>query len=262
MKYLLCGGGLYPLPARMILDLAKKAGFDGAEIFLFGHWTSLEILNLREYAAEENLEVHFHQMWSKEESSDSAAATINKVLSLLGQIPADGYHLSEVVPGNANSTVIYANYYNQMVSGMWVQTLSTGFGAPRLPYSKFVEAFRQNGFPIVFDTTHFLEYASGKHGVSQLRGVDALTLWQDGLDIFGHKVKEIHFNDYDPFLGDARGRNLLPGTGIARLHDLVSVLRYRKWDGYIVPEFRWDLVKWNSRRLLELRKSMDEYFGE
>jgi sugar phosphate isomerase/epimerase len=262
MKYLLCGGGLYPLPPRMILDLAKKAGFDGAEIFLFGHWTNLHVAKLQEYAAKEKLEVHFHQVWSKEESSDVAAATINKVLRLIKQIPADDYHLHEVVPGNATPSVIYANYHNQATHGMWVQTLSTGFGTPRLPFHEFVNSFRQNAFPIVFDTTHFLEYCSGKHGVSRLGSVNPLTLWQDGFDAFGHKVQEIHFNDYDPRLGDAGGRNLLPGTGIAPLHDLVSMLRHRKWDGYIVPEFRWDLIKWNPRRLLELRKSMKKYFGD
>ncbi len=257
MKFLLPSAGLYPLPLWLILRFAKKAGFDGVEVFLFGKWTSARVERLLNDAADLNLIIHFHQVWSTDESSDGVTRR-DRILTALGQLPKSSYRLEDIVPPNARPLVAYADVLRGRDDGYWVQTLSTG-PIYKVPFEEFKNKFMKTPFPIVLDTQHIFEYISGAAGVSRI-GLNKPQLLERFAEVwktFGQHVQEIHFNDFDPSLGNAKGRNVFPGTGVNPLVEMAQLVMNDHWDGFMVPEV---FLGWNIRRVQALRSYLGVCF--
>lgn len=247
-KFLLSSASLAPwsmIPGTesWVLNLAKKAGFDGVEFFLFGRWTDDRVSRVKTLARERGLIVHFHQVWSVSECSDDSSAGKSRVMNKLGLLPNDGYSIRDVCPSNACPLVAYADRYGEIStkngSEVWFQTLSTfnKLGGKKIECDFFLDQANKENIPLVLDTMHFLEFSLDKRGVHRLPrdGNEILTLLKIYWMQFGLRTREIHFNDYIPGIGD-KGRNVFPGSGFVPLRAFSLVVGFSGWCGYITPE--------------------------
>lgn len=247
-KFLLSSASLAPwsmIPGTgsWVLSIAKKAGFDGVEFFLFGKWTYDRVSRVKELARQKGMIVHFHQVWSVSESSDDAAVRRSQVMHKLGLLPDDGYSIRDICPSTACPLVAYADRFGQITtkngSEAWFQTLST-FRPDRqkkISWEDFSRSAESMKLPMVLDTMHFLEFYLDKRGVDGLPrdGNEILTYLKLYWMRFGQNTREIHFNDYISGIGD-KGRNVFPGSGSVQLRAFALVVRSSGWSGYITPE--------------------------
>jgi hypothetical protein len=260
MKFLLPSICLWPFPFWLIFKWAKEAGFDGVEILMFGRWTSEKVERVRKKASAYGLVVHFHAPWSLGESNDGITVR-DIVLTLLGRLPWPGYKLDSLIPLNARPLVAYSDVLRDFHDGYWIQTDSTGTDY-KVPFDEFRKRFSKNPFPTVVDTQHFHEYMAGKPGVSRLTDsrqsyfIDLVGAWEE----FGEMVQEVHFNDFNPALGDKKGRNVFPGTGVAPLKEFAKQLRLTGFKGAVVPEVGPKVIAHDIDRLKALRKQLREWF--
>lgn len=263
MKFGLASGTLFPLPLKTVLRKASRAGFDFVEVFLFGHWSEQRVNDFISFAAELNLTLHFHQVWTTG-SSQEREKRIHQVMTLLGLLPPEEYDRNEWIPRNALPLVAYAEEVSRFgsESGVWFQSIacqrSLTDRSPRLPCTDFLRAAKAKNLPIVFDTMHFIEYVLGSSGIeySRLAASQILHEWQKFWNVFGTQVAEVHFNDF------TERRNLWPGTGTAPLEEFTVQIKQSGWDGCVVPEvhpkFR---LPYGTKELLSLRKKTEQYFA-
>lgn len=264
MKFGLSSAALFPLPMGTVLRRISQAGFDFAEIFLMGRWSTERIVRLYTLAGKLNLNLRFHEVWN--EKSDKSARVASLLFDIMGWVPWNR------VPVIASPVVVYADRCLEtppLGRGFWFQTISTRYeltGVPRyrIFWKNFAGVARERKLPLVFDTMHFLEFRNGTRGVQLLTTNPAVHLdhlkefWSE----FGPQVVEIHWNDFDPRRGEAGGRNLWPGAGNAPLDELAKFITDSKWQGSVVPEVRPRLpFPYGEQELLALRRRMDKYFG-
>lgn len=256
-------------PLAGTLGAIKRAGYDGVECHLVGSLLNhRRVLAIRHEAEELGLGFHAHQGWSFEENSFLPQ---NRILDLLGCLPHPGYTLEEHVPQKLilahDPVVVYADRFPEILGhdGYRVQTCSVfnEAGKHKLPFPEFCASVKRHGFPVVFDTQHYLEYAAGAQGVGNLtsdprRVLKSLT---EGWEYLGRYVAEIHLVDFNPTLGHARGRNVPLGTGIAPLHDFCRMVKGSGWEGTVVPEVNPLHLFHNSVRLRELRECVLKLFS-
>lgn len=276
MKIGLASMSLFPLPLPLILRRASQAGFDFVEVFLFD--VSYDrVCRLRERGEKLKLGIHFHQVWSVGEERDESLRVrlLNNVFTATGWLPKNGYRLTEHIPSNATPVVIYADRWREAVKkGMWLQTISVGDSNSltrqfKCPWKEFREIAAKEKHSLVFDTMHFLEWTHDIPGIHLLGSskLEILVEWGKFWCQFKDQVEEVHFNDFDPRLPEGQARNLFPGNGFAPLYDFAAVIKDSGWNKCMVPEVQPSALfpDWpcgvSNKRLLALRKKMDEYFG-
>jgi hypothetical protein len=196
-------------------------------------------------------------------SSQEKEKWFNQALTVLGLLPQEEYDRNQWIPKNARPLVAYAEEVPLFVgeNNIWFQSIacqrSLTDRSPRLSCVDFLRIAREKNLPIVFDTMHFIEYVRSESGIehSKLGASDILNEWQKFWRAFGSQVKEFHWNDF------TRERNLWPGTGAAPLEEFAAEVKQSGWDGCVVPEVIPRLpFTYGGKRLLALRKKMDDYF--
>lgn len=230
------------------LRAAKRAGADGVEIHLVAK-TMAQALRVAKHAKSLGLGVNWHQGWSREE--DYAKLPHNKVLDILGQLPRSGYSLEGHIPPTDDPAVVYVERIGEIGPNKhwWVQT-ACNFAHPRaLTFEKFLGFAEELDLGIVFDVQHVLEWIYRKQIAdlpqnSAKLGAKLEYTWRK-LHEHG-RVKEIHFTDTDPRLGNNAGRNLFFGKGILPLTDFCAMVRESGWSGVVVPEVRPSDVLWRG----------------
>lgn len=231
---------LFGIPLISLLA-AKSAGADGVEIHLVAK-TMSEALRVAERAKALSLGVHWHQDWSLDE--DGVKLIHNKVLHFLGQLPHPGYLLAEHIPPTDDPAVIYVERVGEIGprnKSWWVQT-ACNFGAypTALTFEKFLDVAEELKLGVVFDVQHVLEWLHGEVGIARLSrdpvvlGATLAFAWKK----LRGRVREIHFTDMDPRLGNSAGRNLFPGEGTLPLTDFCAMVQKSGWSGVVVPEVR------------------------
>lgn len=256
-KVLLSSMSLFGLPLGMIFRKARESGFDGVEVFLFNP-VEQRVEKARRLADQYELMLHFHEVWSSEESPSS----YERVLQLLGLLPGKDKSFIDLVPPSIHEpVVVYANHYAEVCSkNHWLQTISTFFEnlTCKVSFPDFISGVLKGNLPIVFDTQHYLQYRLGL-GKEIPTGVGLVKLLCDGWLCLNSLVKEIHLNDFCVNRGSTMGRNVFLGEGQAPLDEFCKTVRESGWSGTIVPEVSpFHLFPYRERRLAELRKKVDE----
>jgi len=83
-----------------------------------------------------------------------------------------------------------------------------------------------------------------------------IKLLEEGWDMLGKHVQEIHLNDWTP-----NERNVLTGTGIAPLKEFCEMIKSSSWDGCVVPEISPRIpISHSLDTLKRLRKKVESYF--
>ena len=239
-KIFLSQMSLFPLPISSVIEMAEASGFDGVEVFNF-NLTHEKMEKIIVRAKKFGLDVHLHQAWRYEDDPTK----INWLMNKLGFLPKYGKSVRAQFDGITEPVVAYPDEWNcvrdEDDSNFWLQTnLSHGPNGMKMPLRKFYEIVKNNNFPVVFDTQHFLEDCVGKNGVEFI-STDRKIVLKNTIDGWGnlHRfVKEIHLCDFDPNLGSQKGRNLFLGKGIFPLKRFAEIVKETKWDGFVVPEVK------------------------
>jgi sugar phosphate isomerase/epimerase len=262
----------FGLPMGLAMKMVQEAGFDGMEILLNGF--SHRIPKYKELAEELGLDLHFHQAWSADEDPTDKKF---KLLELIGYLPSEGYTILDQVDYLDNQILIiqadriqevsrnpeWRNRWNtnMIAPNFWFQTDSSfNDGQPLVPFSQFVDYVQRFNASVVFDTQHYIEYVLG-----QFRNISAFPepakifeLLQEGWELLGSHVKEIHLNDCSAELG----RNIFPGTGTMPLQDFCWMVEDSDWQGTIVPEVSPTILfPYRLQHLKELRSKVESYFA-
>lgn len=265
---------LHGLPIVATLRRVKEAGFDGIEQHLVGA-SHHAVLATTRRAHERGLAVHLHQAWSL---AENPTHWHNYVLKLAGCLPRTGYTLAEHVPFNIVEAafhdgvtwapvVVYANRIPEVMNlrrwrrNFWIQTCMPPGGQPQMDFAVFLTAVKMGKLKVVFDTQHALEFAGSCKGVSELptdRG-ELLNRIQKLWGLLANNVNEIHLADFNPALGNTRGRNVPLGTGVLPLREFCRMVRESGWEGFVVPEVSG--MFWRTEHLHALRKQVDEFFA-
>lgn len=243
IKFFLPDVSLYGLPFEYKIARIRKAGFDGVEV-LASHRNRKRAGRIRALTTSLGLGLHWHQPWSYAENKTH---WYNTLAHWFGMLEPSPYKFQAIVPPNRDChepIVAYADRFDEAESeeNVWFQTCTVlnRFGLHSLPLDIFREWCRETQPPpkVVFDTQHYLEWHFGCTGVGRLPtnpyvlNEALLRGWKD----FGPYVAEIHFNDFDPRLGNSNGRNMLLGRGILRLDQFAKAMRNTGWQGTVVLE--------------------------
>ena len=277
MKFLLSGASLFPLPYQEILKIARSAGFDGVEFFLFGGvfgWTDRKVNDCLARARKLGLIVHFHQAWNMEETTEKSL--VQEAMAQVGLLYNRQYALSEHIPASLQDSnvpiVVYAERYIEAIGqqNLWLQTISlcreqNGRKEYRLSFAEFEGMFRQGRITsrIALDNQHILEWKSGKIGVQHISPTKDALLEEllPLVSLLRNSIAEIHFNDCDPRRG-VGARNLFPGDGVMPLEELADEVKKSVWGEVVVPEVSTLIMMRDPwRNPLKLRRKMAEIWG-
>lgn len=256
--------GLGIIPHAWACTMAKRAGFSGVEVLATSN-NKAASRKLVATAAVHNLELHWHQPWSR---TYNAVYLFGPVLHRLGILERDGYELRKVLPDTRSEPIVlYADRFHEAegLPDAWLQTCSVRRGERihAMSYGEFVKVVERYQPPIVFDTQHYLEWYFGVFGVSELPHDPTLLLNTliAGWKFFGHLVKEIHLNNFDPAYGDTLGCNRLLNDGILPLQKFVDVVKASKWSGVVVPEVSpFHLYPFPQERMRHTRQTVQLLF--
>lgn len=265
---------LHGLPIVATLREIKEAGFDGIEYHLIGS-SHRAVLRARARAHEFGLGFHMHQGWSLEENPTHWH---NYLLALTGCLPRAGYTLNEHIPRSlielgfpgsiTTPVVVYANRIREVMQGgrwhgqgsFWIQTCAPP-GGLQIDFDSFLMVVNVGRFRTVFDTQHILEFATACKGVSELSDdrekllAQLKALWS----ALAKNVSEIHLADFNPALGNTRGRNVPLGTGVLPLRDFCHMVHESGWQGTVVPEVSGFF--WKKKELDALCEQVHGFFA-
>jgi len=265
---------LHGLPIVATLRQVKEAGFDGIEYHLIGS-SHRAVMETERRARELDLAFHLHQGWSLAESPKH---WFIYALHLMGCLPRARYALKEHIPleilglgfpgSGQTPVVVYADRMPEVLQirrwhgNFWIQTCCP-LGPDkkhRLDFLAFLMAMRIGGFRIVFDTQHVLEFATPCKGVSELPNEPQKLLGQlEALwGVLKNNVEEIHLANFNPELGNTRGRNVPLEAGVLPLRDFCQMVKESGWEGTVVPEVTG--VFWSQKRLRTLREQVQGFF--
>ena len=237
----------------------------------------------RAIALQYGLHFTLHQPWSYNESGGMLS---NRLLSLLGILPKDGYLLSDIArQADGENFVIYGDRFPEIARQKTLpgthtsfvplfQTASAwnGFGLERkhrLSYENFIR-YVIEGMPqvgIVYDTVHALELAlhapTGKELMqfSEAQLLKATKCVIKEIGFFEGRGKEIHFNDND---GSGTDGRCLAGDGklAPALKWLAGECVARGWRGPIIPEVSPKLFLFNAEKnLARVHARVDSFFS-
>lgn len=255
-KVFLSQASVLPLPLWYAVRLAKKAGFDGVEIFNFQRFWRNSPERCRALARKNNLDIHFHQIWFREKNEHHLH---NRILDGIGCLPSFDSSLEGEFGGIHEPVVLYPYRWRETLEkpNYWFQT-HTHYrnGKPLISFEDFCKAVVDNNLSVVFDTQHVLEFMLGKmDGVKSLptKQKEIMPLLEDAWQILGSYTKEIHLNDYCP-----PHHNVFPGHGVFPLVDFTGVVRQSEWSGTVIPEVdpKHLLGRTLSERLLRLQNTV------
>lgn len=258
---------LFGLPIKTAMERVRGAGFQGIEVLCTNRFRNY-YQRCRQFAEELGLTLHFHQAWSADEDPTDWKF---RILERVGYLPQSGYGLGDNVPYDLTDvpTVIQADRLNEFYDHgaiapyYWFQTdcVQDKFGQPKLSFSEFVTLVQRHKLPVVFDTQHYLEWKLGLfRDLSQIpRDSFWILQWlEEGWELLGPHVKEIHLNDFDPGTG---ARNVFPGTGVLPIAAFCNLVKRSGWQGDIVPEVNpQTLFPYSRKKLISLRKEVEWYF--
>ncbi len=241
MKYFFPSISVFPASAHRSMEIARKAGYDGLELFRFKLFNRYQ--SLRDYqteAARNALELHFHETW---DWGNCDLDPVCRVPALWGGLIGHDDTLQEQFEEAHELVVAYPHHWQEIVSdrqtNVCLQTYSTMIGGQfRTPFLEFMHVVERHSIGVVFDTQHFLEYLVGKPGIDHLPTNKDILLRSlvDGFNALRPNVQEIHLNNFDPRRGHKDGRNMLLNEGVLPLREFCQHVVASGWSGTIVPE--------------------------
>lgn len=265
MKIFLSHMSVFPRGLNFLVKAAKDVGYDGIEVFNF-NFSQRKIGKITKLAKKTGLGLHFHQVWPYEDDSTA----INWILDKLGFLPPPALDAKTQSENIMEPVVVYPDEWRQASrrSNFWLQTnLSHGPKGMKMTLDDFTRVVEGYGLPVVFDTQHYLEDCVGTNGVEFISSDKRLImgLLEDGWARLGPYVKEIHLCDFDPELGNQKGRNLFLGEGVFPLKEFAKMIKATGWNGTIVPEVKpqhifslWKITTFE--RLARLKKIVKNLF--
>ena len=238
---------LFPRGLRFFIESAETAGFNGIEVFNF-QFSKKKIRNSADLAKKIGLNVHFHQAWPYEDDP----TWINWLLNKLGFLPPLGLDAKIQFEGIDEPVVVCPDEWRDAVGrkNFWTQTnLSHGPKGMKMSLSDFIDIVKRYKLSVVFDTQHYLEDCFRKNGVEFISSDKEilLDLLAKSWEQLGPYTKEIHLCDFNPKLGNQKGRNLFLGEGIFPLEGFADMVKKSGWNGTIIPEVK-------SQHILRLRR--------
>ena len=260
MKVLLQSLSLFPMDLLLstdnLLEMVKRAGFDGIEIINIS-WRGLpRIAEISSKCRNHGLICHAHQLWGLKQNPE---LLVNKLFRATGLIPGDGSDTKKQFGNHGLDIpmVLYSDNWREALDNhlMWLQTCSThDCGELVMPYHAFKKTVLRYRIPLVFDTTHQLEYRNELLDISRLPRDSAQLLSQISEDWndLGKLVQEMHLCDFDPALGPEKGRNLPLGSGVFPINEFVRLVKNTCWDGVVVPEVRPNVASNLNKQKCEL----------
>ena len=239
-------------PIMRKCELARDAGFDGIEVFL---WQN-ELTSVPEWRAKAGLaglKLHFHEAWSYDESPKISNWVFHH-LGMLPQVPGEGLDWCQVI--EEEPVVVYAHHmrdWQRLRDNFRFQTFSLLNPVTRefvMHVSDFLDLAVRLELPLVFDTQHYATWGLGVGmvGDTQFRRFcfqktreGESRLWdciRRGWEQLRPYVREIHLNNYVPALGELFGANIFPdpGKGMLDLARFGQMVRESSWSGTVIPE--------------------------
>lgn len=258
---------VFPRSINFLIN-AAKGEYDGVEIFNF-NFSQRKIEKITKLVKKAGLLLHFHQVWPYEDDPSAINWILDK-LGFLSPLMLDAKTQFENI-NIMEPVVVYPNEWRQASrrSNFWLQTnLSHGPKGMKMTLDDFTRVIEGYGLPVVFDTQHYLEDCVGMKGVEFISSNKRLImgLLEDGWARLGPYAKEIHLCDFDPELGNQKGRNLFLGEGVFPLKEFAEMVKTSGWNGIVVPEVKPQHIILSFRnstifeKLAKLKKIVKDLF--
>jgi hypothetical protein len=237
IEFFLSSMSLYPFTAASCMDVAKKSGYEGLELFRFKFLFRYPDLNtFRRLAQNKNLKLHFHEAWDSDDPN-----LMNKVPVLYGGLIGKNDTIEEQF-GNTQELVVTNSHHWEEVarSGrknfcLQTDSLLNKNWTRRTSFYTFMTAVKKHDIGVVFDTQHYLEWLLGKPGVSTLPrdGQRLMNALIEGFKQLRPLIREIHLANFNP---SADKRNTLLDDGILNIKEFCQHVKQDGWQGSVVPE--------------------------
>ncbi len=259
---------------QWLCNFVHRAGYDGVEVTMLGHWDSLRVYEWEKATKSRNLILHFHQGWSRMEAHYLIFG-VKEILSVLRMfrfvpgirnripyLPPERPPLS-YYPINALRAHPFVSYAERVAEcrrnnhKVWFQTVATAgewAGTFQSSYDQFVTDVTNYHLPVVFDTQHVLEFMEGRPGVEHLTHHTEKAMREKlfrAWKYLGKYTKEIHLNNFCAVTGE---RNVMPSSGQLNLRDFLQKTQPDR-NVFLVPELAPRIRKmYSNAELIKLRE--------